>query len=147
MVTGAYARRNSSTAVGMRSGSDARRWRSSGCCAKCHSDAPIADHVVSMPAIISSTIVPAHVIGVELVAVELGVQQERGEVVLRLGEMFLDAGVDVRVELASRSGASRSSGDASTSSSTMRMKRRKMSASSCGKPSMRTITRSGMCWA
>ena len=53
-----------------------------------------------MPAIISSTIVPRDVIGVELLAVELGFEQERREVVARLGEMLLDARVDVLVELA-----------------------------------------------
>ena len=58
IVTGAYARRNSSTAVSMSAGSAASRLRSSGFCARCQSDAPIADHVVSMPATISSTIVP-----------------------------------------------------------------------------------------
>ena len=32
--------------------------RSSGCCARCHSDEPIADHVVSMPATSSRMIIP-----------------------------------------------------------------------------------------
>ena len=40
------------------------------------------------------------VVGVKLVPVELGLQQERGEVVLRLALVFLDARVDVVVELA-----------------------------------------------
>jgi hypothetical protein len=43
---------------------------------------------------------PAHVVGLQLVAVELRLEQEGGEVVARLGEVFLDARVDVLVELA-----------------------------------------------
>ena len=115
------------------SGSAARRLRSSGCCARCQSDAPIADQVVSMPATISSTIVPRDVLGVQLVAVELGLEQERREVVLGLGEVLVDARLEVGVELALVDlSPCRSSADRSTSSRIMRMKRRKMSASSCG---------------
>ena len=45
-------------AVSITSGSPATRRRSSGCWARCHNEAPMADQVVSMPAIMSSTIVP-----------------------------------------------------------------------------------------
>ena len=51
--------------------------RSSGCWARCHSDEPIALHVVSMPAISSSTIDAAHVLGAERLAVDLDVEQVR----------------------------------------------------------------------
>ena len=58
IVTGAYARRNSSIAVGSSAGAATSRRRSPGTRARCHSDDPIALHVVSMPAISSSAIVP-----------------------------------------------------------------------------------------
>ena len=45
-------------AVGSASGEATRRSRSAGWPARCHSEAPIALQVVSMPAISSSTIVP-----------------------------------------------------------------------------------------
>ena len=38
-------------------------------------------------------------LGQQLGAVELGLEQERGEVVLRFGEMLVDTGLEVRVEL------------------------------------------------
>ena len=50
MVTGAYARSSSSIATGSRAGSATRRSRSAGVLARCQIDAPIALHVVSMPA-------------------------------------------------------------------------------------------------
>ena len=39
-------------------------------------------------------------VGLQLVAVDLGLEQERGEVVPRVREVLLDARVEVRVELA-----------------------------------------------
>jgi hypothetical protein len=80
------------------------------------------------------------VIGLQLLPVDLGFEQERGEVVLRIREVLRDAVVEVAVELTLFAVAS-------TSSTIMRMNRRKISASAAGKPSIFTITRTGMCCA
>ena len=45
-------------ATGMRSGSFTSRARSSGFFARCHNDEPMADHVVSIPAMSVRIIVP-----------------------------------------------------------------------------------------
>ena len=84
----------------MRSGSAARRRRSAGCWARCQSDGPdggpgrvdAGDHEQDHR--------PPHVVAVELAAVELRFEQERGQVVLRVREVLVDAGIHVLVELA-----------------------------------------------
>ncbi len=77
-------------ATGSSSGSATRRCRSAGVLARCQSDAPMALHVVSMPAMSSRAIVRATWNEVERLAVELGLEQEGDEVVARVGDVVLD---------------------------------------------------------
>ena len=100
--------------------------------ARCQSDAPIADHVVSMPAIISSTIVPPTWSGSSCwpsisASSRKVVRSSRGSA--RWSSIWA---VEVGVELARRSARCAAPAAVSTSSSTMWMNSRKMSASSCG---------------
>ena len=99
-MTGAYARRNSSTAVSISVGLGGEALAVVGVLREVPQrradrrprGVDAGDHEQHHRA--------ADVIGVQLVAVELGLEQEDGEVVARVREVLLDARVEVRVELA-----------------------------------------------
>ena len=55
----------------------------------------MADHVVSMPAMISSAMVPTMCWSLERLAVDLGVEQEADEVVLRFDAVLRRSAGDV----------------------------------------------------
>jgi hypothetical protein len=125
------------------SGSSTRRRRWSGCWARCHNVAPIADHVVSIPAMSRSAIVPTMWSLVERLAVDLGVEQEVDQVVA--GSARCCSICSSRYHVSVSSG---STGSFCPPVSMIRwMNTRNLSPSDSGTPSMWAMTRTGMCWA
>ena len=114
--------------------------------ARCHSDDPIALHVVSMPAISSSTIDPRTCSYASRLPSSSTFEQVRGEVVARVGRCARRSGGRC-TRRAVGSWRSRSSAGRSTCSITLCTNPRNTSSSSGGNPSMRAITLTGMLWA
>ncbi len=75
-----------------------RRLRSSGVWARCHSDEPIADQVVSIPATSSRTIEPPTMSSESFSPSSLHVHQVAREVVTRVLAVVFDLGADVLAE-------------------------------------------------
>ena len=145
MVTGAYARRNSSTACGIISGfSDSLR-RSTALVARCHSDDPMPDQVVSMPAMRMRSTVPCTWCGVSFwPSISASSRNE-----MRSSRGFSTWSAMWRLRYASNSmnWAMRSSVRSSPMLPRMRFTHpRNLSASSSGSPSISAMMSTGMCW-
>ena len=144
MVTGAYARRNSSIAAGIMSGFSTKRRRSTELVARCHNEEPIPLHVVSIPAINNKMTEPATWRG-DSFSPKISAFS-KNEMRSSRGFSMWSLTWNSRYSLNSMNCCMRASVRSSPTPLRTRFTHpRNLSPSSTGKPSMRAITMTGMC--